>query len=206
MRALACNLHKNTTCGELPIMMPNMTSFAMLDDGGAMDLCFLKRVFFMAALSVFFVVSGCEKQGEAFRLAPDFSLKNLSGDPVSLSRLKGKIVLVDFWATWCPPCRKSIPELVDLQKKYRDKGLIILGISMDHPEKTSDNSLMAFKERYRINYNILRGDGRVAMDYFRGDEMPIPTMFVINREGNIVAKHVGYRPGALEKSLKELLS
>ena len=65
---------------------------------------------------------------------------------------------------------------------------------------------MAFKEKYRINYSILRGDGRVALDFFGGEKMPIPTLFVINREGNIVAKHVGYRPGVLEKALKELMS
>ena len=186
-------------------MTPDMISLAKYNDGGAMDFHFLKKTFLMAVLSVVFMVSGCEKQGEAFRIAPNFSLKNLSGDKVSLARLKGKIVLVDFWATWCPPCRKSIPELIDLQKKYQDKGLVILGISMDRTEKISDNRLMAFKEKYRINYSILRGDGRVALDFFGGEKMPIPTLFVINREGNIVAKHVGYQPGVLEKALKELL-
>lgn len=186
-------------------MMPDMISFEKYNDGGAMDFHFLKKTFLMAVLSVFFMVSGCEKQGEAFRIAPNFSLKNLSGDRVSLDHLKGKIILVDFWATWCPPCRKSIPELVDLQKKYQERGLVVLGISMDHAEKTSDNSLIAFKKKYRINYSILRGDLRVALDFFGGEEMPIPTMFIINREGNIVAKHVGYRPGVLEESLKELM-
>ncbi len=159
----------------------------------------------MTALSVSFVVSGCEKEGEAFRVAPNFSLKNLSGEGVSLDHLKGKVVLVDFWATWCPPCRKSIPELVELQKKYRNKGLVVLGISMDHLEKTSNHALMAFKERYQINYRILRANSKVALAFFEGGDMPIPTMFVINREGNIVAKHVGYRPGVLEESLKEII-
>ena len=170
-----------------------------------MDLRFLRVFFIVAALSVFFLVSGCEKEREAFHVAPNFLLKNLSGESVSLDHLKGKIVLVDFWATWCPPCRKSIPELIELQKKYQEEGLVVLGISMDHPEKTSDHSLMAFKERYHINYRILRANSQVALDFFGSGDMPIPTMFVINREGNIVARHVGYRPGVLEESLKGLI-
>ena len=125
--------------------------------------------------------------------------------PVSLAAFKGKVVLVDFWATWCPPCQKSIPELVDLQRKYQNTGLIVLGISMDHPDQTNDNALREFKNRHRINYRIARATGEVALNYFGSGEMPIPTMFVINREGRIVAKHVGYRPGVLEKSLKEAL-
>lgn len=151
------------------------------------------------------LLGGCGQNSEARRAAPNFSLEALSGDRVVLSHLKGKVVLVDFWATWCPPCRQSIPELVGLQKKYRDRGLVILGISMDDPQTTSLRSLQAFHDKFGINYQVLRGDYKVALDFLGGGEISIPTMFVVNREGQIVDKHVGFRPGVLEGSLKKYL-
>ncbi|MBW1722017.1 MAG: TlpA family protein disulfide reductase [Deltaproteobacteria bacterium] len=147
----------------------------------------------------------CRSGSEGGRAAPDFSLEDLSGELVSLSDFRGKVVLVDFWATWCPPCRQSIPELVQLQKKYREKGLVVLGISLDDPQMISSKSLQAFGEAFGINYNILRGNQKVVLDFFGKAETAIPTMFVINREGFIVDKHVGFRPGSLEESLKRHL-
>jgi len=137
--------------------------------------------------------------------APEFTLKDLSGNEVSLKELKGQIVLLDFWATWCPPCRRSIPELVAIQGKYKDQGLVILGVSTDDPRKTGDKSLLAFKNQYRINYSILRADYDVTMSYFGTTQMAIPSLFVIDREGGVVAKIVGYQPGVVEKKLKKLL-
>ncbi|MFZ7112595.1 MAG: peroxiredoxin family protein [Desulfatiglandales bacterium] len=170
-----------------------------------MRFLFSPKIVLIAVLSLFAVVCGCEKDIQVRRLAPDFSLKDLSGDEISLEKFKGKVVILDFWATWCPPCRQSIPELIELQNRYRDKGLVVLGISMDDSDQTSNNALQDFKQQYRINYTILRSGERVAHDFFGSEQMAIPTMFVINREGEIAAKHVGYRPGALEKSLKEIL-
>ena len=99
----------------------------------------------------------------------------------------------------------SIPELVKLQEKYRDKGLVILGISMDDPRRVTDKHPQAFKEKNRINYAILRFNMGVILDYFGREAPPIPTMFVIDREGKIINKLVGYRPGVLEKSMAGLL-
>lgn len=165
-----------------------------------------KKIVFLTIAFALLALDGCRQEAATgHRLAPDFALRSLSGEPFSLAEFKGKVVLVDFWATWCPPCRKSIPELVDLQKKYLDTGLVVLGISMDHPDHANDSALRAFKDRYRINYRIARANGEMAMNYFGTGEMAIPTMFVVSREGRIVAKHVGYRPGELEKSLKEVL-
>lgn len=146
------------------------------------------------------------KKEERGRLAaPDFTLQDLSRSEISLRQFKGQIVLLDFWATWCAPCRRSIPELVDIQKKYRDQDLVILGVSTDDPQKTSVKSLLAFKNQYKINYSILLASRSVTRAYFGTGQMPIPTLFVIDREGGVVDKIVGYQPGAVERSLKKLL-
>lgn len=163
------------------------------------------RIWVFASLILFLFLYGCDKEMEALPTAPDFTLRSLNGDSVSLKKYRGKIVLLDFWATWCAPCRLSIPELVELQKKYRDQGVVVLGISMDDPQMFADNYILAFKEKFKMNYPILRADQKVAMDYFGTASMAIPTLFVINREGKIADTIVGYAPGAVERSLKKVL-
>lgn len=135
--------------------------------------------------------------------ALNFTLQDLTGKEVSLKQHKGQIVVLDFWATWCAPCRRSIPELVDIQEKYRDQGLVILGISTDDPRMI--NTLLAFKEQYKINYSILFANRNVTRAYFPTGQMPIPTLFVIDREGKVVDSVVGYVPGAVERSVKKLI-
>ena len=142
---------------------------------------------------------------DAEQIAPDFSLTDLSGNKVSLRELRGHTVLLDFWATWCPPCLYSIPELIEIQKKYKDRGVVVLGVSMDDPQAASDTYLSQFKEKLKINYKILRANSQIVQDYFKNERMAIPTMFIINHEGKIVDKHVGFAPGAVEKSIKKLL-
>lgn len=163
------------------------------------------RIWVFASLILFLFLYGCNKEVEALQTAPDFTLRDLNGDSVSLRKYRGKIVLLDFWATWCAPCRVSIPELVELQKKYRDQGVVVLGISMDDPEMFPDTYILAFKETFKMNYTILRADQKVAMDYFGMANMAIPTLFVINREGKLADKIMGYAPGAVENSLKRVL-
>jgi cytochrome c biogenesis protein CcmG/thiol:disulfide interchange protein DsbE len=153
-------------------------------------------------LGCFSLNFGCEKDVGAGPVAPDFSLPDLSGKLCTLSAYKGNVVVLDFWATWCPPCRMSLPEMVELQKKFKDKGLVILGVSLDDPRQANDKYLLAFKEKFGINYTILRYDGKVIRDYFGFKSPVIPTIFVIDREGKIRNKHEGYRPGAVEKSLQ----
>lgn len=137
--------------------------------------------------------------------APDFMLEDISGKSLSLSDIRGKVVIVDFWATWCGPCVMSIPELVDLQEKYKDKGLVVLGISVDD-DKVSRGELLAFKEKMRIIYPILRANNKVFEDYFgRTSGFSIPTLFVIDREGKVRDRFVGFQPGVVEKSVKSLL-
>ena len=164
-----------------------------------------KRIWILSSLVLLFFFCGCNKEVEALQAAPDFTLRDLNGDRVSLKEYRGQIVLLDFWATWCAPCRLSIPELVELQKKYRDQGVVVLGISMDDPEMFPDKYLLAFKEAFKMNYTILRADQKVAMDYFGMANMAIPTLFVINREGKLADKIVGYVPGAVENSVRKEL-
>jgi thiol-disulfide isomerase/thioredoxin len=161
--------------------------------------------FLTLILTVFLSVQGCKDRVEAWPTAPDFTLEDLNFNKVSLNHYRGKIVLLDFWATWCGPCRMTIPELVRLNDKYGEQGLVILGISVDNPEHVNNHFLLAFKEEFKVNYTILRSSRKVTQDYFGIDRMAIPTLFLINREGRIVDKYVGFAPGALERSLEKLL-
>ncbi|MDQ7082775.1 MAG: TlpA disulfide reductase family protein [Aquificota bacterium] len=111
--------------------------------------------------------------------APDFRLKDLSGKEVSLSDFRGKVVLVNFWATWCPPCKEEIPIFQRVYKKYRDKGFEILAISSD----SSPDPVKKFVKEYGLGFIVLYDDGSVAQKYgIQG----LPTSFLINREGKIV--------------------
>jgi len=154
------------------------------------------------------IISACSTADDVKVLAgpaPDFMLEDISGKSLSLSDVRGKVVIVDFWATWCGPCVMSIPELVDLQEKYKDKGLVVVGISVDD-DKVSKGELLAFKEKMRIIYPILRANNKVFEDYFgRTKGFSIPTLFVIDREGKVRDRFVGYKPGAVEKSVQSLL-
>ncbi len=145
--------------------------------------------------------SGGETEPAVTGQAPDFDLENFAGGRVRLSDHRDKVVLVNFWATWCPPCVKEVPDFVELYGKYRERGLVILGISVDH---NPGAVLPAFIERHKVNYPILLDDGKVAGDY--GGITGIPTTFLIDREGMIRGRHVGYRPKRVfEEAIKELL-
>jgi len=118
-------------------------------------------------------------------LAPDFSLPELTGQRLSLSTYRGQVVLLDFWATWCDPCREEIPHLVELQNKYRDQGLQIVGVSMDDgPEPVRD-----FYQHFRMNYPVVMGNAQIGELY--GGVLGLPIAFLIGRDGRIYSKHMG---------------
>jgi peroxiredoxin len=117
----------------------------------------------------------------------NFTFKDLAGKPVTLSAYKGKVVLLDFWATWCPPCRKEIPGFVELYNTYKSRGLVVIGVSMD--EDTPD--VKHFATQYKMNYPILLGFGRDADLKPAFGELPLPTSFVIASDGRICGRHDG---------------
>jgi thiol-disulfide isomerase/thioredoxin len=118
--------------------------------------------------------------------APAWQLKDLDGKTVTSEQLKGKVVVVDFWATWCGPCRVEIPGYVDMQKKYGKDGFVIVGISLD---QAGPEVVKAFAEKFQINYPIVMGDDAVAQAF--GGVEAIPTTFLIDREGQIRDRKLG---------------
>lgn len=133
--------------------------------------------------------------------APAWVLRDVEGREVKSSDYLGKVVVVDFWATWCPPCRKEIPDYIAWQKKYAQRGLVILGLSLD---EAPASAVKAFGDKMKINYPLLMADAATA-EAFGGIE-GLPTAFVIDREGNIRHRKVGLSdPEAYEKLIASLL-
>ena len=130
---------------------------------------------------------------------PPFLVADLNGTTISTVALKGKVILINFWATWCPPCREEIPELVDLQDKYKDR-LQIIGVSMD--EDLSPPEVNAFAKKAGINYPVVMGRD-IAAEY--GGVPALPTSFVVNKDGAVVQKHVGVlQPEEIEAEVRAL--
>ena len=118
--------------------------------------------------------------------APEFALKDADGKTVHLSDYRGKVVLLDFWATWCGPCKVEIPWFVDMQRKNKDKGFEVLGVSMDDE---GWEAVKPFVARLGVNYRVLIGDDDTAQRY--GGVDALPTTFLIDRGGKIAAVHIG---------------
>jgi thiol-disulfide isomerase/thioredoxin len=131
--------------------------------------------------------------------APVWELKDPDGKPVKSSDFDGKVVILDFWATWCPPCKAEIPGFIELQEKYGEKGLVVVGVSLD---EHGSSKVKQFMEEFGMNYPVVMGNIKMMEDF--GGE-GIPTTFVIDRGGKIVAKHVGFAPKeAFEKEITPL--
>ena len=136
------------------------------------------------------------------RPSPSFSLQDLTGNMVSLSDFKGKVVILDFWATWCPPCALEIPHFVTLQEQYWDMGFTMLGVAVNSGDVGMVNS---FARKYRINYPILMADDQIQKAF--GGITSIPTTFIIDAEGNMRHRYIGYRDKAVfEAAILPLLT
>jgi thiol-disulfide isomerase/thioredoxin len=120
--------------------------------------------------------------------APPFLLQDLDGNVVSTAQWQGKVVLLNFWATWCPPCRQEIPILVDLAKKYKDN-LLIVGVSVDDG---SPDDVREFAKAFHMNYPVVMWSHELVSEY--GGVPALPTTFLINKDGRVVQKHEGLYP------------
>lgn len=133
--------------------------------------------------------------------APDWELPDLNGKMIKSSDFRGHVLMLDFWATWCAPCRVEIPHFVELQKQYGDKGLTVVGVSLD---EQGTEIVKKFVKKYGVNYPIVMGNEKISEAY--GGIDAIPTTFVIDRQGRIVSRHMGYDDkAAFEKEIQSLL-
>ncbi len=168
---------------------------------------------------IFSLLTGCSKEGPSDRdigkqkitarsstkeqkwgNAPDFTLPRLGGGDFTLSSLKGKVIILDFWATRCPPCRKEIPGFIELYKNYKDEGLEIVGVCLE-----SETTVKPFAKETGINYTLVFANQEIGRQY--GGIRYIPTTFIIDCQGNITKKHIGYASKeTFEGEIKELLS
>jgi len=132
---------------------------------------------------------------------PHFSGRTLDDQQVSLDTLRGKVALVNFWATWCLPCRVEIPALVDLQAKYRDR-LVVVGVLDDNAELPA---IRAFADRMGINYPIVRTSWDLESVF--SEARALPTTYVVDRQGRVVAVHAGlFDAAVVEREVRELVS
>lgn len=148
-----------------------------------------------------FMVGACSKGNavEVGQPAPDFSLTDLDGKTVSLSDFKGKVVILDFFASWCPPCREEVPDFIALQKEYGPKGFAMIGVALVTPEEAKE-----FASKAGINYPVLIDDAKVSALY--GPIRSIPTTFVIGKDMKVAKMYIGFRPKEeFENDIKELL-
>ncbi|MBI2926306.1 MAG: TlpA family protein disulfide reductase [Verrucomicrobia bacterium] len=176
---------------------------------GKMKAQFLRAAFALGTLAVLGALVAeltqpATVRAEKARLkspAPAWELKDVEGKLVKSADFKGKVVILDFWATWCGPCRMEIPGFVSLQKKYGKDGLVIVGVSLDDEGATV---LKPFIKKHSINYTVVLGDEKVSKAF--GGVDALPTTFIIDRTGLIVSQHVGYAPEAtFAKEIKPLL-
>ena len=133
--------------------------------------------------------------------APAWELNDVDGNRVKSSDFAGKVVILDFWATWCVTCRKEVPGFIELQRQYADRGLVIIGVSLDEEGATV---VKPYMRATGINYPVVMGNEAVAADF--GCVEVLPAVFIIDRAGQIVRKHLEYtEKEELEAEIKPLL-
>ncbi len=151
--------------------------------------------------TMLFLLGACAKSSavELGENAPDLTLKDLNGNAVSLASFKGKVVILDFFASWCPPCKEEIPDFIELQKTYGMGSFSMVGVALVSLDEAKE-----FADKSGINYPVLIDDGKASTIY--GPIRSIPTTFVIGKDSKIVKKYIGYRSREVfESDIKELL-
>jgi peroxiredoxin len=150
----------------------------------------------LAAIALAVLLASCSRSPSTVRAAvkaekdrkpaPNFTLKDATGADVKLSDYRGKVVLLNFWATWCGPCKIEIPWFMDFQQQYRDRDFAVLGVSMDDD---GWKSVKPYVAEHKINYRIVIGTEELTQQY--GGVESLPTTFIVDREGRIASVHVG---------------
>ena len=145
--------------------------------------------------------SSAPLQGEGTgQPVPDFTLKDIHGNTMKMSDLKGKVVILDFWATWCAPCKVEIPWFIDMYDRYKQQGLEVVGVAMDDEQ----GDVKPFAEKHGMNYRVLLGNDNVATQF--GGIFGLPTTYIIGRDGKIDSKHMGLvSRDTFEQAVKKLL-
>jgi peroxiredoxin len=172
------------------------------------EIKMISQVFSLAAVSLAALLiggidlrAGDTNQMEIAKLAPSWELQDLDGKTVHSADFAGKVIVLDFWATWCPPCRGEIPGFIALQKKYAAQGFAVVGVSVD---EAGLKTVKAFAEKKGINYPVVLTDSKIVAAY--GGIDGLPTTFIIDRSGHIVKQHMGFTEEAeIENEIKPLL-
>ena len=139
------------------------------------------------------VLPGSQVSSAASKVVPrDFDIPTLDGSTFKLSEYRGKVVVVDFWATWCPPCREEVPQLVRLAQQNRARGIEVIGLHIDDQGRSSQSAIKKFITQYEINYTVGIASYEMFTAYLGTEEDTIPQTLVFDRKGNAVAHFVGY--------------
>ncbi len=133
--------------------------------------------------------------------AADFALEDANGQSLTLSSLRGKVVLLNFWATWCGPCRIEIPWFIEMEREFKDQGFAVVGVSMDEDGWTA---VKPFMEEMKVNYRVVLGTEEAAQLY--GGVEALPTTYILDRNGKVAAVHMGIvRRAVFEEEIRALL-
>ena len=166
------------------------------------------RTLATAVVVALIVIAACRSEGDtnlklalpgsavssaASKVVPrDFDVPTLDGRTFKLSEYRGKVVVVDFWATWCPPCREEVPQLVRLAEQNRARGIEVIGLHIDDQGRSSQAAIKKFISQYDINYTVGLASNEMFTAYLGTVEDTIPQTLVFDRKGNAVAHFVGY--------------
>lgn len=163
----------------------------------------LKRAAAFCAAALFFCVTIADAAPRRGQAAPAFKAFSITGQPISNDGLKGSVVILDFWATWCPPCRESIPFLSALHRKYAKQGLQIIGMSVDDG---GEREVKAFADEKRIPYPVVLTSAKIQADY---GVRALPVLYIIDQNGIVKEQIMGFAPGAdrvIENLVKKQLA
>ena len=176
---------------------PEMTGLRFQKDSWIRPLCVTMTLFLVCV--VVLPVWGQHPAPEVDHVVPDFTLPDLAGNAVSLSKYKGQVVLLNFWATWCPPCRLEMPTMEKAYQKYRDQGFAVVAVSVD---AGPESAVRHFLEELDLSFQVLLDPDMETLRMFRS--FSLPTTIIIDRQGFIRSREMGYRDWSDAESTKLL--